>query len=146
MVISVLIFHELVSSVHAVSKTIEGTWGIFASTSLKNYGRRLVPLLFLHKKGCVSNFLRIMLFQPIFSHYFLSAENKSQISESMSKYPVLFSYRFVVRKLAECFCYLLIATEYATSALFNDTIFLTVGPFSLKDFRGIGVIFLTHGS
>ena len=32
LVISVLIFHELESSVHAVSKPIEGNWGTFAST------------------------------------------------------------------------------------------------------------------
>ena len=78
-----LIVHELESSVHAVSKTIEGTWGTSASSSLKDYGRLLVPFLFLHKKGCVHSVLQIMLFQHIFNHYFLIAENKSQISESM---------------------------------------------------------------
>ena len=60
-----LIFLELESSVHAVSKTIEGKWGKSASNSLKDYGRLLVPFLFLHKKGCVSRFLQIMLFRPI---------------------------------------------------------------------------------
>ena len=62
---------------------------------------------------------------------------------------MLFSYRFVVRKLAECFRHLLIVTENATSALFNDTIFSdcwTIFIQDIKDFRGIGVIFLSHGS
>ena len=85
-----LIFLELESSVHAVSKTIEDRWGTFASNSLKDYGRLLVPFLFLPKKGCVSSFLKIMLFRPIFSHYFLVVGNKSQISETMSKQPLLF--------------------------------------------------------
>ena len=47
LVISVLIFHELESSVHAVSKTIEGKWGTSASISLKDiwqaFGSLFIP-------------------------------------------------------------------------------------------------------
>ena len=51
LVILLLIFHELESSAHVVSKTIESKWGTFASTSLKDYGRLLVVFYSFIKKA-----------------------------------------------------------------------------------------------
>ena len=55
---------------------------ILHSKTMVGFGALFI--LFI-KKAVVSSFFQIMLFQPIFSHYFLMAENKSQILESMSK-------------------------------------------------------------